>query len=126
MKLDYLDKINDRGDSIVRLYDFDFLQVEKLCQNIQHTIIKNKMSLDLTSIEFIQPLNCSLTLRIADNDTGITSQDKRNYFCDLTLKSYEEMILLLEPFCKIETKGYQWLFDLNTQTEFLFTLDGNW
>jgi len=124
--LDYIDHINTYGDNLVRLYDFDRLQAEKFRQTIQETIIVNKKQLDLTKTDFIQSRNCQLVLRIAHEDAGITTSDKIHFFCDLTLNGYEQMILLLKPFCAKETKGYQYLYDIDSSTDFLFSPSGTW
>ena len=126
MNLDYIDKTNEYGDNLVRLYNFDMAEAIKFRDAIQQTIIVNKKLLPLTTLDFIQSRNCYLTLRISDEDEGITTPDKVNFVCDLTLKGYEQMILLLEPFCKKETKGYQWLYDIDSQTDFLFSPGGTW
>ncbi|WP_302850212.1 hypothetical protein [Polaribacter cellanae] len=36
------------------------------------------------------------------------------------MESYIEMLRLLEPFCKKESKGYQYLYDVDTPTDLLF------
>ena len=126
MQLDYIDKINEFGDNIVRLYDFDRSQAEKFHQIVTKTIITEKQPLDLSTVDFIEERNCNLILRISDEDTGIIRSGKKKFFCDLTIEGYQEMISLLEPFCKKETKGYQWLYDIDSQTDFLFSPGGTW
>lgn len=126
MNLDYIDKTNEYGDNMVRLYNFDKAEAIKFRDAIQQTIIVNKKLLPLTTLDFIQVRNCYLTLRISDEDEGITTNDKVNFVCDLTLEGYKQMVLLLEPFCKKETKGYQWLYDIDSQTDFLFSPGGTW
>ena len=127
MQLDYIENVNAYGDNIVRLYDFDKSQAEKFRQAIQQTIVKNKKQLDLSTLDYILPRNCHLTLRISDTDEGMITTDDINFFCDLTFEGYEKMLVLLEPFCKKETKGYQWLYDdIDTQIDFLFSPGGTW
>ncbi len=126
MKLDFIDNINEYGDNVVRLYEFDKSSAIQFRQLLQDTIITNKQSLNLSEVPFIETRNCNLTLRISDEDTGIISSDNTNFFCDLTLKGYEELIVLLEPFCKKETKGYKFLYDIDTPTDFLFSPAGTW
>jgi|SRR5208283_4845016 len=126
MILDYIDHINTYGDNVVRLYSFDRLQASKFRQTILETIIVNNKQLDLTMIDFIQVRNCKLTLRISDENEGITSSDRINFFCDLTISGYEQMISLLKPFCEKETKGYQYLYDVDSLTDFLFSPGGTW
>ena len=126
MKLEYLDNVNDYNDNVVRLYDFDKLQANRFQQEIEQTIIKSKKQLNLTTLDYIQVINCNLTLRIADSNKGITTEDNINFFCELTIKGFEEMISLLEPFCDKQTSRFQWLYDLDTPTELLFSPKGTW
>jgi len=126
MTLDYIDNINSYGENIVRLYNFNKLQAVKFSQAIQQIIISNKKQLDLSTLDFIEARNCNLILRIANEDVGMVSSDKINFFCDLTIKGFENMVLLLEPFCSKETKGYQWLYDIDNLTDFLFSPGGTW
>lgn len=133
MKLEFLDDISDGGkyeggvtDQLLRLYDFDKIQADKFRHAIQCTIIEKKETLDLSDLEFIEPINCNLTLRLAETGIGITTNDKTNFICDLTINEYKHMINLLEPFCIEDSNGYQWLYDLNTPIEFLFSPGGTW
>ena len=126
MQLDYTDNINEYGDNIVRLYDFDSSQADKFRQAVKQTLITNKKPLDLTTLDFIQARNCNLTLQISAEDEGIITSDEENFFCNLTIKGYEQLVALLEPFCKKEKKGYQTLYDIDSQTDFLFSPAGTW
>jgi hypothetical protein len=126
MTLDYLDKVNDFGDSIVRLSNFDTIQADKFRKTIQQTIIKNKKQLDLATVDFVKAVNCSLTFRIADKDIGITTADRKTFFCDLTIGAYSQMTNLLEPFSSEESSGYQWLYDTNNPIDLLFSPTGTW
>jgi hypothetical protein len=36
------------------------------------------------------------------------------------------MVALLDPFCNKETKGYQWLYDIDSDIDFLFSPAGTW
>lgn len=126
MKLDYIDNVNEYGDNIVRLYEFDKSQAERFRLAIQETIIEKKKNLDLSTLDFIHNRNCKLTLRISIEDIGIITSDKKTFFCDLTLQGYEIMISLLNPFCNRETIGYQFLYDVDSSTDFLFSPGGTW
>ena len=126
MKLDYIDDINEYGDDVVRLFDFDRSQSVKFRQLVQEFLDSGKKQLDLVTIDFIEPRNCTLVLRISEEDEGIITDDKINFFCNLTPEGYKQMILLLEPFCKRETTGYQWLYDVDSPTDFLFSPGGTW
>ena len=126
MQLDYIHHMNAYGDNIVRLYDFDRSQATKFRQILEQTLLIDRKTLDLSSIDFIQPRNCNLYLRLAGEDLGIQSDDGRDFYCDLTTPAYKQMIVLLDPFCKRETKGYQWLYDVDSPIDFLFSPAGTW
>jgi hypothetical protein len=126
MKLDYIKNINEYGENIVRLYDFNMSEAIRFKKIIQETILENIQSLDLSTVDYIEPRNCNLILRPADIDEGIVTSDDEIFYCYLTLEGYKQMITLLEPFCIRETKGYQWLYDVDSQTDFLFSPGGTW
>lgn len=126
MTLDYINNINTSGEHIVRLYNFNKVQSIQFRELIRQTILMDQQDLDLTSVNFIETRNCTLTLRIADEDIGMVTSNKINFFCDLTLNGYEEMVELLGPFCIKETKGYQWLYEIDNPTDFLFSPGGTW
>jgi len=133
MKLEFLDDISDGGrfqdivsDRLVRLYDFDAIQATKLKDNIIEHILKANKALDLSSLDFIEPINCSLTFIISDKDEGLKSHEKNNFVCALTPSSYQEMTLLIEPFCEREIDGYQWLYDIDSPIDLLFSPGGTW
>jgi hypothetical protein len=125
MKLEFVDTINEYGDHIVRLYDFDKEEAIKFRQAIQETILDTNKPLDLNSLEFIQPVNCKLILHISDTDEGIFSMDKQTFFCDLTIDGYKRMLRLIEPYCNKNTKSFQMLYDLDTEIDFLFSPYGH-
>lgn len=120
MKLDYIDNINEYGDDVIRLYDFDRSQSLKFRQLVQEFLDTGKQELDLADVDFIEPRNCNLILRISVEDEGIITDDKINFFCDLTREGFKLMLSLLEPFCNRETTGYQYLYDIDSLTDFLF------
>ena len=127
MKLDYLKNVNEFGDNIIRLYDFENVQAEKFLKAIQTTILKKNQSLDLTTLDFIEAINCHLILRITNLDKGITTSKQPHFFCDLTIKGYENMVTLINPFCKTKSLNrHNWLYEIDTETDFLFSPVGTW
>ena len=126
MKLDYIANTNEYGDNIIRLYDFDSVQATEFRDMISKLLIKKKQSFSLDAVPFIEERNCNLILRISDEDLGITTYDSKNFFCDMTKDGYEKIVSLLEPFCNKETKGYQWLYDIDSDIDFLFSPAGTW
>ncbi len=125
MKLEFVDTINEYGDHIVKLFDFDKTEAGKFRQAIQETIIEDGKPLDLNSLDFILPVNCKLILHISDTDEGIFSMDKETFFCDLTIEGYKEMLRLIKPFCDKDTRSFQMLYDLDTEIDFLFSPYGH-
>ena len=126
MQLDYIYNINNSGEHMVRLYNFDMLQAIQFRKHIQDVILIKNKPLNINELDFIEARNCELTLRIADDDIGIVTEDTVLFFCDLTLEGFQEMVELLAPFCLKETKGYQWLYDIDNEIDFLFSPGGTW
>ena len=126
MELDYIANINEFGENVVRLYNFDKSQAIKFRALIKDSIVIRKEKLDLSKVDFIKTRNCNLILGIFKTDEGIFSVDDKTFFCALTLEGYKNILKLLEPFCKKETKGFQYLYDIDTLTDFLFCPAGTW
>ena len=125
MKLEFLDSINEYGDHIVKLYNFDKEEALKFQHAIQETIIDANKPLDLNTLNFIEPVNCKLILHISDTDEGIFSIDNKTFFCDLSVEGYKEIVRLVEPYCNKNTRSFQMLYDLDTEIDFLFSPYGN-
>ncbi len=126
MELDFIEDINEFGENVVRLYNFDKRQVIKFRELIKDTIVNRKQRLDLSQVDFIEKRNCNLILGLFKTDEGILSVDNKTFYCALTLESYNNMLKLLDPFCEKETKGYQYLYDIDNPTDFLFSPAGTW
>jgi hypothetical protein len=126
MQLDYIDKVNEYGDDVVRLYDFDMAEAKQFRELVQSVVITAQKQLDLSTVPFIEARNCNLILCISDTDEGIIRVNKTEFTCNLTKEGYAHMLTLLEPFCKKETKGYQYLYDVDSPTDFLFSPAGTW
>jgi len=110
----------------MRLYEFDKAQAIQFRDALQQTILQQKQSLDVNALPFVQARNCNLLLQLSDEDEGIIQVAKFDFTCKLTINGYEKMIAILAPFCLKETKGYQWLYDVDNLTDFLFSPGGTW
>ena len=126
MELDFIENINEFGENVVRLYNFDKCQGIKFRELIKDTIVNRKQKLDLSQVDFIEKRNCNLILGLFKTDEGILSNDNKTFYCALTLEGYNNMLKLLDPFCEKETKGYQYLYDIDNPTDFLFSPAGTW
>jgi hypothetical protein len=121
MKLKFLEDINEFGEHAIRLNDFDKAQASLFHQILVDFTTGEKQLVKLSDYDFIEPVNCELSLRISETDEGIFSDDNRHFFCDLTLEAYAEMIKLIEPFCMKEMDAYRILYDLDNPIDFIFS-----
>jgi hypothetical protein len=121
MKLEFLKNINEYDEHIIKLYDFDSAQAIQFREWINHLITGKEKYLNITTLDFIKAINCKVILRVADEDLGIWTTDNEHFICDLTINGYKKIINLIDPFCKRESKGYQYLYDLDTPIDFLFS-----
>lgn len=136
MKLEYLDDISGGGkypyadpDKLIRLYDFDQSEAQKLIDNIQLEVINRNSSLDLSTIKFIEPLNCNLKFTVSIIDLGINASPNNDFICKLTVQSYYAMIGIMEAFVDKENDlgGYNWLYDPSeNKIDLLFSPGGTW
>ncbi|MCH3883379.1 MULTISPECIES: hypothetical protein [Tenacibaculum] len=126
MELDYIENVNGLDENIVRLYNFKKAEAILFRDLIIDTIINKRQKLDLSQVDFISPRNCNLILGLFKSDEGILTQDNKNFFCILTLEGFENMVKLLEPFCIKETRSYQYLYDIDNPTDFLFSPSASW
>ena len=121
MKLEFVANVNEYDEHVVKLSDFDSAQAKKLQSLINYLITDKDKFINITTLDFIQAVNCKMILRVAEEDLGIWTTDNIHFICDLTINGYKNIIKLIEPFCKRESKGYQYLYDLDTPIDFLFS-----
>jgi hypothetical protein len=126
MELDFIDNINEYGDNVVRLYNFDKSEAIKFRDLIITQIMTKNLRLNLSEVDFIEARNCNLILGLFKTDEGILSEDNKTFYCALTIEGYTTMLKLLEPYCEKETKGYKYLYDIDNPTDFLFSPAGSW
>jgi hypothetical protein len=120
MKLDFLDEINEYNDQVIRLFDFDKSEARKFSNAIQETIIRKEESLDLSTLDFIQSVNCRLIMHLSEEDEGILTLDNNLFFCDLTKEGYEKIVRLIEPYCVKDLRSFQSLYDLDSNIDLIF------
>ncbi|WP_299156449.1 hypothetical protein [uncultured Tenacibaculum sp.] len=126
MELDYLENVNGLDENVVRLYNFNKEEAVKLSELIEDVIINKKQRLDLSQVDFIKPRNCNLILGLFKSDEGILTEDHKTFYCVLTLKGFINMLNLMEPFCKKETRSFQYLYDIDNPTDLLFSPTASW
>jgi hypothetical protein len=121
MELDYIENFNGLDENIVRLYNFNKAEAIQFRDLLKETVINKRQKLDLSQVDFITPRNCNLIFGLFKSDEGILTKDNQDFFCILTLEGFIKMAILLEPFCKKESKGYQYLYDIDNPTDLLFS-----
>lgn len=126
MEVDFIENVNGLNENVVRLYNFDKEEAIKFRDLITETIIDKKQKLDLSQVDFIAPRNCNLIFGLFKSDEGILTKDNQTFFCILTLEGFRNMIKLIEPFCKKESRGYQYLYDIDNPTDLLFSPSASW
>jgi len=87
MKLEYLEDLLAGGkydsvvsENLIRLYDFSITQTDQLIALILKHLIDGDNNFELGAVEFIQPVNCLLTLQLANTDKGILKTEQYNNF----------------------------------------------
>ena len=121
MELDYIENVNGLHENIVRLYNFNKAEAIKFKTLLEDIVISKKQKLDVSQVDFITTINCNLIFGLFKSDEGILTKDGKTFFCILTLEGFNKMIRLIEPFCKKETRSYQYLYDLYNPTDLLFS-----
>ena len=132
MKLEYLDDISDGGkykdvvsENLIRLYDFGQKETIQLVNLICQRLLVDKQSLDLTTAEFIRPINCRVILQLSSSDEGVIKTDEPSFFiCKLTEQTY---ITAMECMRAAADSGYEWLCDTSSDDiDFLYSSGGTW
>ena len=80
MQLDFIDNINEYGENVVRLFNFDKYEAIKFRDLIKDTIVERKQKLVLSQVDFIEIHNCNLILGLFKTDEGIFSVDHKSFF----------------------------------------------
>lgn len=130
MKLEFLDDISEGGrykgvvsERLIRLYDFDEVESGQLLQRLNRFNESNEKELDLSVLPFIKPLNCRLTLRLADNDSGVIQAEPGIFSCELTREGFKTMALYVAGI----SDGYNWLCDTSKEDiDLLYSSGGTW
>ena len=128
MKLEHLQHVVE-GEDLIRLYDFNQVDAKRLHDAIMTNLIEQEQVVHLAALDFIESVNCTLTLTIASQDQGIRQVGHGAFECAMSLDGYRQMNALIQPFIDEPRTGYQWLYDLEsdvTPFEFLLSPSGRW
>lgn len=130
MKIEYLSHTDPAhpNDSILRIFDFDTTEASKF-REIVYKLARGKISeFELNDLPFIVPVkSCRLVLKKGTKNRGVIQVSKKSFECILKKEAWENVHDLIGPFCdSISSNVYQWLYDLDTDIELLFSPTGKW
>jgi hypothetical protein len=92
-----------------------------------HQAVQTSGSTALSDLPFVTSVGgCRLILKVGSKDEGTIHVSNAVFECILTRATWENAEGLVEPFCEGNLSGYQWLYDLDTDIEFLFSPSGDW
>lgn len=130
MKIEYIEEFNSDNptDSLLRLYDFNLVEANELIAVFKNLADKSVLEFKLNELSCIDSINgIELTLQVGKKDIGITKILEKSFICNLSPSGWSNAIELTKPFTgSTITNGYQWLYDLNTDIDFLLSTDGRW
>ena len=130
MKIEFLTNYDSSNpkDCIFRIYDFNSEEVKKLVVIFREVAEGVTPEIDLGHQNFICPIGgVTLELRLGSIDEGIFQISDNDFLCTLSKSGWENAIDLAQPFVESENiNGYQWLYDLNSNIEFLLSRNGKW
>jgi hypothetical protein len=130
MRLEYLDNIDlaRPNEGIIRIFDFDSSEACLFRDTVSTLSNGSASTVDLGAFPFVKSVrSCRLLLKVGAKDQGAILLSGNTYECVLTREAWEDVRSLVEPFCRSDDQSkYQWLYDLNTGIELLFSPSGSW
>lgn len=128
MKLEFL-RSGSPDCPLIRLYEFDVEQARRFRQialrlaNGDHQAVALHAEPGIDSIA-----GCELTLREGQRDFGVMELAEMKFECVLTKRGWLNVAGLIEPFCRSECPGYQWLTRLTRRGKIslLLSHNGRW
>jgi len=130
MKIEFLKEYNSANpkESIFRIYDFNSGEIKKLVVIFSELANGKVSEIDLRNQTFINPVgDVNLVLQLGSIDKGIFKRSENVFVCSLSKAGWENAIDLVQPFAESEDiNGYQWLYDLNSDIDFLLSRNGKW
>ena len=112
--------------TLVRLSEFSEKDQRNLATRIQKEIINGNDSLALHELDFIDALNCSVTLVVSKEDESLVQTGEMNqYECRLSKLTYQEFVQII---LHASGEGYNWLTpgEYLDEPAFLISKYGTW
>jgi hypothetical protein len=131
MELVFYENVNSDypNDSIFCIERFSKEELIKLSLEIDNLIDRN-LCINLSDLNYMNNLTKkTLILKIGEENKGIIKTNEDIYECILEKTKYVEMKEILFNFIanKAEiTLGYNWLYNIVTDIDFLLSYNGSW
>jgi hypothetical protein len=130
VKIEHLTNTNPSHpkDSILRIFDFTSSEACQFRDILSKLADGSCTEIVLNSFPFVMSVaDCRLVLKVGPKDKGVISHSVNDFECILTRDGWGDAQDFVEPFCDIkDVPGYQWLYNLSTNIELLFSKDGDW
>ena len=130
MKIEHLTNTNPAHpkDSILRIFDFTSSEACQFRDILSKLADGSISEFDLSGLPFVTSIGgCRLTLKVGSRDKGVIRFSDTAFECILTKLTWENAEAFVEPFCDTKDfSGYQWLYNLDTDIELLFSQGGDW
>jgi|SRR5580700_894124 hypothetical protein len=109
MKLEFLAN-GARACPLIRLYEFNRAEAKNLRELVKSLSNASRQSISLEEEPWIESVEgCRLALRLGHRDEGVRESGPSTFECVLNSGGWNNMEGLLDPFCKSDAVGFQWL-----------------
>jgi hypothetical protein len=126
VKLEHLPSVPDSHDELIRLFSFDAEEAAALMTVVSDWLRDPSAPLQVDTLPFVTRVNCAVRFELAPKDDGIQELSPYTYVCRMTVDSFKAMLELMSPFAKGGSVGHQWLHDMDTPIDLLFSRNGSW
>jgi len=130
MELEFYENVNDDypNDAIFCLKNFSKEELNKLSVEIEN-LIQGRSLINLSDLDFVNNVTKkTLILKTGGENKGIIKINENTYECILEKTQYIEMKEIIRRFTANETemtRGYNWLYNVSTDINFLLSYDGS-
>jgi hypothetical protein len=129
MKIEYLTDTDPThpNESILRIFDFDSTQACQFRDIVAKLADGSASEIDISDLPFVTPIaGCHLIFKVGTRDNAVVHVLNNRFECVLTRLTWDNAESLVEPFCDENLSDYQWLYDLGSDIELLFSPRGEW
>jgi hypothetical protein len=109
MKIEFLES-GSNDCPLIRIYGDEPDVCKQFLRVFTQLSNGSSKKVSLTELPGVEPLaRCSLTARVFKRDRGIVLKQRNVFDWMLTADTWDNVAVLIEPFCLTEANGFQWL-----------------